>query len=65
MSFGYAAFHVVKEEQVYQRYLTLYNRRLRFPALESRPVSLLSQCSSLYKVVSPQRSAANVQTYLS
>ena len=41
-SFGYAAFHVVKEEQVYQRYLTLYNRRIRFPAVESRPVGLQS-----------------------
>ena len=34
-----ADFMVVKEEQVYKRYLTLFNRRIRFPALDNRPVS--------------------------
>lgn len=34
-----AVFTVVKEDQVYQRYLTLYNRRIRFPQTEGRPVS--------------------------
>lgn len=36
-SADHPVFGVVKEEQVYQRYLTLYNRRIRFPETEGRP----------------------------
>ncbi|CAL8469918.1 g9460 [Coccomyxa elongata] len=30
-------FQIVKESQMHRRYLTLYNRRIRFPALQSKP----------------------------
>lgn len=54
-SLACAAFHVVKEEQLHKRYLTLYDRRIRFPASEGRPVSLLAQLSSM-SAITHQRS---------
>lgn len=55
-----AAFQVVKEEQLYKRYLTLYNRRIHFPASEGRPVSLLTElcvCTYTSKISYQQMSS--------
>ncbi len=35
----FAAFDIIKEDKVYQRYFTLYDRRIRFPSSKERPVS--------------------------
>ncbi len=37
----FAAFDIIKEDKVCQRYFTLYDRRIRFPSSKERPVSCL------------------------
>jgi len=37
----FAAFDIIKEDKVYQRYFTLYDRKIRFPSSKERPVSCL------------------------
>ena len=54
-------FEITEETQVHRRYLTLYNRRIRFPAHHGKPVNqCISACMQACCVAPPPKRGAEL-----